>query len=61
MEDDILKQHPEIFAFVQIVNGKVSLVYDEDKTSIEDVMVVLNQMTGEYMKAIADQAVNNKG
>ncbi len=58
--EKLYSQYPEVLAYFAIVDGKLVFDFDEHKVPLEQIVVALNTVTSEYLKAIADSSQNNK-
>jgi hypothetical protein len=58
--DEVYKKFPEVISYITVENGNIVFDFDETKIPLEHIMVILNQITQEYMKALAEQSMNNQ-
>lgn len=60
--EELYEKYKDVIAYVGVNNeGQLYLDFDEAKVSVEDLIVLLNQITTEYLKAISPKQENADG
>lgn len=60
--EELYEKYKDVIAYVGVnQEGQLYLDFDEKKVSVEDLVILLNQVTTEYLKAIAPRQENENG
>lgn len=57
--ENLYVQYPELLAYMAVVDGKLVFDFDDRKVTLEQMMLALHSVTGEYLKALAEQTSPN--